>query len=202
VKTNALIDTGHDVNLCRTSFLVALKDVKVIKSTIILSGPADITFETEYRVQVNLDIDDDQYEIELHSVPDSMIMCDVILGRTLFQNCAELHVKSDEVRISRSEVVQQLMAINVNPGELNVGKENYYKTIHDMVYNYKPTTMVKPTAIKTKIILSDDEPVYQRPRRLAPKEKLAVDKQIDEWLVQGVIGPSCSDYASPIVFVH
>jgi len=48
-------------------------------------------------------------------------MCDVIIGRTLFQTRAELHVKPDEVKISRSEVVQQLMAINVSSGELNVG---------------------------------------------------------------------------------
>lgn len=63
------------------------------------------------------------------------------------------------------------MAINVSSGELNVGKKNYYNTIHDMVYNYNLTTIVKPTAINIKIILNADEPVCQRPRRLTPKKK-------------------------------
>jgi len=133
-KTNALIDTGCDVNLCHTSFLIALKNVKAIKSTIILSGPADVTFETEYKAQVNLEVNGDQYGIELHSIPDSMIMCDVIIGKTLFQTCAELHVKPDEIKISRSEAVRQLKTINVSFGELNVGKRDYYETIQDMIH--------------------------------------------------------------------
>lgn len=65
----------------------------------------------------------------------------------------------NQIEISRSEVMQQLITINVSPNELNVGNKSYQKAIHDMVYNYKPPTMIKPTAIKSKIILSDDEPV-------------------------------------------
>jgi len=51
------------------------------------------------------------------------------------------------------------------------------------------------------VILKDEVPVFQRPRRLAPLEKIAVDKQIREWLAEGIIRPSCSEYASPVVLV-
>lgn len=54
---------------------------------------------------MNLEVEGDQYEIELHSVPGNTIMCDLIIGRTLFQTCAKLHVKPDEIRISKSEVM-------------------------------------------------------------------------------------------------
>ncbi|GFV88119.1 phosphatase and actin regulator 2 [Trichonephila clavipes] len=50
------------------------------------------------------------------------------------------------------------------------------------------------------IILKDDIPVCQRARRLSCSEKLQVNDQIDDWLQQGIIRESCSDYCSPIVW--
>ncbi|GFT16772.1 retrovirus-related Pol polyprotein from transposon 17.6 [Trichonephila clavipes] len=49
------------------------------------------------------------------------------------------------------------------------------------------------------IILKDDISVCQRARRLSCSEKLQVNDQIDDWLQQGIIRESCSDYCSPIV---
>ncbi|GFU71913.1 hypothetical protein TNCV_1052601 [Trichonephila clavipes] len=52
-----------------------------------------------------------------------------------------------------------------------------------------------------RIILKDDIPVYQPARRLSFSENQDVNKQIDEWLEQGIVRPSSSEYASPIVLV-
>ncbi|GFX97919.1 retrovirus-related Pol polyprotein from transposon 412 [Trichonephila clavipes] len=52
-----------------------------------------------------------------------------------------------------------------------------------------------------RIILKDDIPVYQPARRLSFSENRDVNKQIDEWLEQGIVRPSSSEYASPIVLV-
>ncbi|GFV00873.1 retrovirus-related Pol polyprotein from transposon 412 [Trichonephila clavipes] len=52
-----------------------------------------------------------------------------------------------------------------------------------------------------RIILKDEEPVCQPPRRLAFTERQEVNKQIEEWLNEGIIRPSSSEYASPIVMV-
>ncbi|GFY31347.1 transposon Tf2-6 polyprotein [Trichonephila clavipes] len=52
-----------------------------------------------------------------------------------------------------------------------------------------------------RIILKDDIPVYQSARRLEFSENQDVNKQIDEWLEQGIVRPSSSEYASPIVLV-
>ncbi|GBN96450.1 Retrovirus-related Pol polyprotein from transposon 17.6, partial [Araneus ventricosus] len=52
-----------------------------------------------------------------------------------------------------------------------------------------------------RIILKDDVPVYQPARRLSFPENQAVNKQIDEWLDQGIVRQSSSEYASPIVLV-
>ncbi|GFS77486.1 retrovirus-related Pol polyprotein from transposon 17.6 [Trichonephila clavipes] len=52
-----------------------------------------------------------------------------------------------------------------------------------------------------RIILKDKEPVCQPPRRLAFTERQEVNKQIEEWLNEGIIRPSSAEYASPIVMV-
>ncbi|KAG5320698.1 POL5 protein, partial [Pseudoatta argentina] len=69
--------------------------------------------------------------------------------------------------------------------------------IKDLIENYKPQK-IKETKVKMNIVLKDEIPVYQRPRRLAPAERVQVSKQIDDWLRDGIIRPSISEYASPI----
>lgn len=55
--------------------------------------------------------------------------------------------------------------------------------------------------IELNIQLTDEIPVYQRPRRLSHMEKEIVDKQMNEWLEDGTIRPGNSDYASPVVVI-
>ncbi|GBM14591.1 Pro-Pol polyprotein [Araneus ventricosus] len=49
------------------------------------------------------------------------------------------------------------------------------------------------------IVLEDQIPVCQRARRLSFPEKQKVNEQITDWLNQGIIRESCSDYCSPLV---
>ncbi|UYV84469.1 hypothetical protein LAZ67_X002302 [Cordylochernes scorpioides] len=74
------------------------------------------------------------------------------------------------------------------------------KDILSIQKNYDPKE-IKTTSIETKIILKTEVPLYQDPRRLSQKEAQEVDAQIDEWLKQGIIQKSTSEYASPIVLV-
>lgn len=68
--------------------------------------------------------------------------------------------------------------------------------------NYNPK---KPETsfIQMNIVLAEKKtPVHRPPRRLAPRESVAVAKQIEEWIRDGIIRDSCSEYASPIVVVR
>ncbi|GFT32169.1 retrovirus-related Pol polyprotein from transposon 17.6 [Trichonephila clavipes] len=75
---------------------------------------------------------------------------------------------------------------------------NIRNDLSSLIKNYKPNK-IKSTKLKMNIILKDDSPVSQRARRLSCSEKLQVDDQIDDWLQQGIIKESVSDYCSPIV---
>lgn len=63
----------------------------------------------------------------------------------------------------------------------------------------KPTIL--PQMNKFKIRLNSDIPVSQRPRRLSYHDKQIVDKIVQELIEEGIVRPSDSEYASPIVLV-
>lgn len=45
----------------------------------------------------------------------------------------------------------------------------------------------KEAPVKLKLVLKDDIPIAQRPRRLAPAEQEEVQRQIAKWLDDGVV---------------
>jgi len=118
-------------------------------------------------------------------------MCDFIIGRSLFQTNAELKISPGVIEINK---------ITIETNEFDIGSREHYTVISSMISNYAPCT-IETTPIKTKIIVNDEEPIYQRPRSLSPKEKAVVESQVAKWIEEGIIRPSCSDYTSPIVIV-
>ncbi|GFV11743.1 retrovirus-related Pol polyprotein from transposon 17.6 [Trichonephila clavipes] len=58
--------------------------------------------------------------------------------------------------------------------------------VQRLIENYIPNK-TETTALKMKTILSDEKPIAQRSRRLSLPEKREVEKQIHEWLEQGII---------------
>ncbi|XP_036347175.1 uncharacterized protein LOC118756523, partial [Rhagoletis pomonella] len=78
--------------------------------------------------------------------------------------------------------------------------KSFAKAVESLVSAYAPAGNC-PSPVKMQIVLSDEIPVYQRPRRMPFDDRRFVDKQIEEWLQEGIIQPSSSNYASPIVVV-
>lgn len=70
--------------------------------------------------------------------------------------------------------------------------------VADIIENYRPTK-TKSIDLKMWIVLTDNLPVYQRPRRMSMTEKEILNNQLNQWLRDGIIQPSCSEYASTVV---
>ncbi|GFT08873.1 retrovirus-related Pol polyprotein from transposon 412 [Trichonephila clavipes] len=82
----------------------------------------------------------------------------------------------------------------------HVENRHIKKELENLIEDYKPEKTAS-TDVTMRIILKDEEPACQPPRRLAFTERQEVNKQIEEWLNEGIIRPSSSEYASPIVMV-
>jgi len=168
-----------------------------------------------------LSIEDENYEVEIFVVPTSAMTSEVILGRDFLRNI-EVVIRGGRIRVKRLPVEKaatEKTEETIRSAEEDTGRfkeltvlhcsvvdelevpVHYSNQIETMVKEYQPKRNVE-TPVETKIVLKDEIPVNQRPRRLAPREKKVLDDQISEWLQSGIIKPSRSEYASPVVIVR
>lgn len=178
----------------------------------------------KFRASVNLD--GQQYETTFHIVPHKSIPVQATIGHELL-NGMELTLNQDGCCLKKIEKVgdvnssiecasheltgdrkefQSLCCAyeSIDSSEVNISHiadQSCANKIKELCEKYDANKKTKSTEMQTKIFLKDSIPVCQRPRRLAPKEKQEVDGQIQKWLTDGIIRPSCSEYASPIVLV-
>ncbi|GFW19413.1 retrovirus-related Pol polyprotein from transposon 17.6 [Trichonephila clavipes] len=180
VKITALIDSGSTVSI----------------------GEAQVTtigsFEHEFK------IDNENYSLTWHVVPTDKLKFEAVIGSDLLEQ-ASISFTKEGVKFNKYENHAQLMQISAEnlQEELDlrhVENRQIKKELEKLIQDHKPEKTAS-TDVTMRIILKDEEPVCQHPRRLAFTEKQEVNKQIEEWLNEGIIRPSSAEYASPIVMV-
>lgn len=67
--------------------------------------------------------------------------------------------------------------------------------IRKLIADYKPSRQVQ-TNVETRIVLKDQEPICAKPRRLSVQEKQVLQKQVDEWLKDGIVRLISSAYSN------
>lgn len=194
-QTGALIDTGSDINILREDVYQKLRNPPELNSTILsLTGIGGTNINTHGSALFAATIDNIDYRFIMHIIGVREASVEVILGKDfLFDK--KVIIENGVVHIENN-------AVN-NVFQINVESYNEFTKpveIQKLIDEYKPNRNYQ-TEIQTTIILKDDEPVYQHPRRMAITEKAIVEKQINEWLENDIIVPSKSEYASPIVLV-
>lgn len=113
------------------------------------------------------------------------------------EKCATTQFNS--VETTDIYLAEAAKSINLQEIDINYITDNAIKTdLLELITNYKPNN-IKETNLKVNLILVDDIPIAQRPRRLAFPEQEFLDNQIQEWLNGGFVTESNSNYASPIV---
>lgn len=128
---------------------------------------------------------------------------EVILGRNLLAygdvsvttEGAKFKVKEEHfaMRIAVDEIAEEPLA--------HIENRLLREEVKILISQYTPQKTEEPK-VALKIVLRDETPISQLPRRLAPLEKRIVEKQISEWLKDGIIRKSSSDFSSPIVLAH
>lgn len=207
VDVTALIDTGSDINAIKSSVFNKLKisfDVGFARK-FLGAGGAEISTNKFFIGKMH--IDGENYDSKIYILNDDEIYDEMIIGMDLLYehkvifNRGEIIIKKMNGNDS-ADAAKEITAIMnvVSCVDECDGINELPVCVKSMIEAYEPK-QAHQTSIELNLQLTDDVPVYQRARRLAPVEKTIVDKQMSEWLKDGVIEPGNSEYASPIVIV-
>ncbi|XP_076298022.1 uncharacterized protein LOC143217525 [Lasioglossum baleicum] len=182
VELMSIIDTASDLTLMSASCLVKIGAPCLQISGTTFAGVGSNRHKTLGKFRTSVVIDEHAYEIEFHVVSDILLKHDLLLGAD-FLNKVKL------VRNGREITIEKIREDPVTDKWCDESIPEVFRIVCEEVN------------VEMSIVLKDEEPVFQRPRRLAPAEKSAVDAQISDWLRDGIIQPSLSEYANPIVLV-
>ncbi|GFX97001.1 retrovirus-related Pol polyprotein from transposon opus [Trichonephila clavipes] len=180
---------------------------KLSKNKMLLTGIGEAQVTTIGSFEHKFKIDDENYSLTWHVVPTDKLKFEAVIGSDLLEQ-ASISITKEGVKFNKYENHAQLMQISAEnlQEELDlrhVENRQIKKELEKLIQDYKPEKTAS-TDVTMRIILKDEEPVWQHPRRLAFTERQEVNKvnkQIEEWLNEGIIRPSSSEYASPIVMV-
>ncbi|XP_025997281.2 uncharacterized protein LOC113005666 [Solenopsis invicta] len=209
----ALIDTGSDLCLMRANQHsdIGSPSLEYRETRFRGVGLKENVALGEFRAE--LAVDGHSYPILIRVVANDMISHKLLIGAD-FLNTVDLHIKNGNVSINpventiaKDQTLSEIFQIDLERKETDkadlshISSNERRTVIENIINNYKPNK-AKETSVKMSIILKDEEPEYQRARRLPAVEKEKVNGIISEWIRDGIAQPSLSDYASPIVLVE
>ncbi|KAI8425605.1 hypothetical protein MSG28_011422 [Choristoneura fumiferana] len=127
-------------------------------------------------------------------------------GRIAKEDCELLQPCAKQVSTVAEHLVTAIDAKDVKVGE-NVTRSEKEQIVallnkYRECFAFNLSELGTTTVGEMTITLNDNEPVVYRPYRLAIHEKGVVRDMIGELLENGIIRPSTSPYASPIVLVR
>jgi len=226
-SATAIIDSGSDLHLIRLSLYKQL-NAELEQISIPFDGVGSTNNRTLGRFKTDVIIDGLLFAFVFDVIPDDLIGHDLIIDGELSDH-AEFRLKKRQMTLTRINEAdgerlnddqseneyadanwKEVLKINVRGEERkeevddtlteHVTDPEIKEKLHELVKSYQPTTS-KSTGVKMCIALTDNIPVHQNPRRLSAEQKNIVNEIIDSWIKDGIVRPSTSDYASPIVLV-
>lgn len=214
-----MLDTSSDLHLIRAEEYIKLGVPSLTGSVISCKGFGNKNMSTLGSFAIDVTIDDNDFRLTIHAISDTCMNHSLLLGLDLLKDANIELTENNTVIMKRADKITDLpeksdvpevFCINIEEivDDCRVDNRQQIKLhdiedptieheIKDMINNYKPQKL-KESSVKMQLVLKDEIPVYQRPRRLAPAEKVQVKNQIENWLRDGIIRPSISEYASPI----
>lgn len=213
-EVSALADSGSPVTLMKKSVFDRLKRKPYFKKpTTAFKGFGNVSSETLGSAEFTFIICDDEYDVECHIVRDDYIDDDMLIGRDILLQ-ADFHMRQGKVVLKKifidcdqddPQFINQIRAVdyydrsNEPIVDLDHIKDiQVREEVQTMIKNYSPKIPVK-SCVQMKVCLTDEVPVYEKPRRLAPKEKEIVNTIIKQWLEEGICRPSNSPFSSAVV---
>ena len=220
-EAEAMIDSGSDLHLARSSFYIRLGTPPLNPKVISFGSVGINQGSTLGSFNADVIVDGISIKLQVHVVPDNFISHDILIGGGL-SDLVEVRLKKGQVRCleleeedleedlshehSNTEVsCREVMNLNINfeGPEFNflthhIKEPTLKKKIDKLIENYK-SEATEDSGVKMQILLKDEIPVFQNPQRLSADHRATANKIIESWLEKGIVKESISEYASPVV---
>ncbi|XP_011860175.1 PREDICTED: uncharacterized protein LOC105557527 [Vollenhovia emeryi] len=190
VRVKALIDTGSQVTVLREDIFI---DTELPMSqlrntdTLLIGFGKNETRPLGY-FQTIVQIDGGEFPSTVYVVPTSLMSVGVVVGCDILSS-AEVKIDTEGIQIRKIPLVKFLTQIRINDEQIDVGHVEDVKMrerLENLIVSYVPKE-TKTTDIKMRLVLKDETPICQKPRRLPVPERDVVSKQVDDWIREGVI---------------
>lgn len=217
-KINSLLDTGSDVTLMKQYVYDRLKSrLPLLRNPIDLAGFGRSIKQTIGSFQATIIIDNEDFHIpKCHVVPNDYISDEMIIGKDIVCQ-ANVNITAGQVKLSKAHTTEttcfkddenaifkmdaiQLIQKREDEDLQHIENINVREEVKMLLSSYNPKKPEK-SCVQMEIVLEDEKPIQQLPRRLAPIERKVVNDQVHQWLNEGIIKESKSEFSSPIVLV-
>lgn len=223
-KLTALFDTGSDITVIRSD-VVANKRIATYKAETNTVKGVGGCVSIKGRFPATIVVDDDSYNVKCCVLSKTEIDDEIVIGMDVISQ-AELFLTSNELKLRKikaksdeidhqakkeeesesfKEAVNELSMMmymteseTVEPDLRHISNKEIVQKVRELVKNYDPKP-IHEAPLQMEIILSDDTPIYRKPRRLPQIERNEVDRQVNQWLKDGIVRPSHSDFASQVL---
>lgn len=211
----ALIDSGSDLTLLRADEYAKLGSPHFRSGGTLFRGIGSDDNTTLGEFQAEIFVDGHSYSVCVQVVADNLIRHQMLIGAD-FLDTVEVNIRGGTISVNPLpksmqcvEDLPEIFHIDLDDANREIDRVDVASVedvesqaaLRNLIDDYRPGK-ARESDIKMKLILKDEEPVYQSARRLSPSERETVNAQIDEWIAEGIVRPSTSDYASPVVLVR
>ncbi|GFU32434.1 hypothetical protein TNCV_338011 [Trichonephila clavipes] len=190
----ALIDSGNSVSLIREDVSKGIiEPSKLSKDISVLIGLGKYEVKTKGSFQRKIELDGEEYSLTWHVVPTPSLEFQAVIGSDILEEASVCFYK-ESVQFRKHEDKNCFLQMQVYEAEVedeivvqHVTNPQIRSELFELISNFEPKkTEMTNVCVSMRIILKDDIPVYQPARRLSFSENRDVNKQIDEWLEQGI----------------
>lgn len=209
LEVECLVDSGSDHHILREDFFEEVKhqiDRELVTHCVDrnLKGFGENSSKTRSFETVVLEtkLDGVTASMTYWIVPKNFIDAKVLIGDPILDVAQVKLRKTGPLIEPIGEEYVRLIQSEISEDEMEKALENvpedFIEEIRDIIFNYKPEK-TEEVPVKMKIILKDEKPIVRPPARLSIKEEQEVQEQIEQWLKEGIIEESESEFAAQVV---
>ncbi|XP_036347413.1 uncharacterized protein LOC118756776 [Rhagoletis pomonella] len=198
VKYQALVDTGSDHSLIRTT--AAINSEHKTPTFQRLQGFGGSVVEVTQVIDTAIKLKDEVIKAKLYEVPDSMLNYDLLLGRdVLCGHDRRLIIDAGSMMLQ----IKNAQQFNVNEGLQDDGKQTVFKllTDYDDCFSEGISTLGRSKTTTMSIEVTTPSPIVGRRYQVPFAKQQELSSILKELLANEVIRPSTSPHAASVVLV-